>query len=182
MVATLSNPTLRESIGVLIIDDFESDQLKAKDVFENCGFPVRLEFASNFDDASDLLLRKFFDVVVVDLVLHDLPPGPRETWEGLWILQELIDNGLADDTLVIVLTRFGSVEIAIDAFTKFRAKDFWDKAKPVSELIDSLRHALDRERCFGLRSEVRFEPDALSWDDLVDNLKQQPHKQIGRAH
>ncbi|MBZ5526111.1 MAG: phosphotransferase [Acidobacteriia bacterium] len=176
MAATPVTPALCEPIRVLIIDDAESDRLKAQEVLEASGVRVQMEFANDFDDASDLVLRKFFDVVVVDLVLHDLPPGPRETWEGLWVLQELIDKDFADDTLVVVLTRFGTIEIAIDAFTKFKATDFWDKAKPVSELVDSLKRALERKSYFGLASDVTFEPATLGWEQLIDNLRQQPHK------
>src|SRR5437870_2631327 len=94
-----------DQLRVLIVDDEEEYQLLAKRVISDSGMSADITVASDFDSALYLVLSEYYDILILDLVLHGRNAGPQESWEGLWILQELCERGLNEHLAIIVLTQ-----------------------------------------------------------------------------
>jgi CheY-like chemotaxis protein len=171
-----SKVELQEPLLVLIVDDKDSDQQNAREVFAACDIPIAFSFANSYEDALEQICYEYFDVAVVDLVLHQGEPGPHQDWEGFDLLQELLERGLNKDLTVFVHTGFGEQpQVTREAFYTFEVADLWDKRDPRSKLVASLRHTLERKNYFGLTSQVTFH-SSLDWQKLVANLKLPLHK------
>jgi len=167
---------LTEPLRVLIIDDKPVDQRLAQDAFEATGLVMEFGFASSYEEALESLFQEYFDVAVIDLVLHEGELGPLQDWEGFDILQEIFDRGLHADIVVFINSAFASTpDVAREALYNFRVADLWDKRFDRATLTQSVQMALKREHYFGLTCQVAFE-SGLSWDILVSNLKLPFHK------
>jgi CheY-like chemotaxis protein len=163
---------LLEQMRVLVVDDNERDRQLSNDVVNECVPGAMIDFANDYESALPLLLSKYYDLVLLDLVLHDdwvVDPGAAESWEGPWLLQDLLEHGLNQHVPVIILTNFARPEVALILFRNFQIADFWTKTEPKENLVASLRSVLDKESCFGLECNVRFEGD-MSWRSMAANI------------
>lgn len=117
---------------LLIVDD-EKGYLKVlKIVFEAEGYSVRT--AGNGKEALDALRQAPADVIVSDVKMPDM--------NGIELLREARD--LFPDIGVILMTAFGTVETAREAF-KLGADDFIQKPFQNDELKLIVKRALDRQ-------------------------------------
>src|SRR5580700_8115915 len=100
-----------EPIRVLIVDDEEEYQSLARRVLSDSGISVDITVATDFESALYLVLSEYFDLLILDLVLHGRNAGPQESWEGLWILQELCERGINEHLAIVVLTQFANAKV-----------------------------------------------------------------------
>src|SRR5215469_793010 len=96
---------LFEPMRVLIVDDEEKYQHLGASIVKECVPESQIEYASDYESALPLLLRHYFDFVLLDLVLHK-EAGPLESWEGPWLMQHLMESGLNQYIPVIIFTKF----------------------------------------------------------------------------
>jgi two-component system, sensor histidine kinase and response regulator len=128
-----------DTLRVLVIDDEIGMRLGASRVLQ--GFRVELpetdghvllkvEQAESGEEALDKMSAHKFDIVLLD---HKLPG-----MSGLDVLEKL--NQRHDDTLIIMITAYASLEVAVSA-TKRGAFDFLAKPFTPEELRDAVRKA-----------------------------------------
>jgi two-component system response regulator AtoC len=127
---------------VLVVDDEENLRHMLQILLKREGYePVG---ASSVDAAVGELAKHPFDVVLVDLRM----PGRG----GLELVDEVRRRKL--DTTVVVMTAYGSREVAIEAM-KRGAYDYLSKPFEADELVLLLRKAEERERLFRENQTLR---------------------------
>jgi hypothetical protein len=156
-------------LRVLLVEDIETDRADVvKALTKICSsVDIRPDIvtAVTYDDAYRLMAGTFFDLYIIDLVLHEGLPGDTEGWEGLWLLQDLQELGLQAQSAVVVLSGFGTPTVAALTLSKFAALRYWEKSGVV---LEQELAALFRERnYFGLRLGVSSE---VSWSQMVKSL------------
>jgi two-component system response regulator AtoC len=129
---------------VLVVDDEENLRhmlqiLLRREGYEAVGAP-------SVEAALSELATKPFDVVLVDLRMPGRP--------GLELVDEVRRRHL--DTTVVVMTAYGSREVAIEAM-KRGAYDYLSKPFESDELVLLLRKAEERERLFRENQTLRRE-------------------------
>lgn len=137
--------------SVLVVDD-EPDMCDLiRDFLSREGYEV--ETVTGGAQALERLRRRYFDVVVTDLRMPEM--------DGMALLSEA--KGIDPDVLVILITAFGSIDLAIEAM---RAGAFYFVTKPfkmrqlealVAKAVEQRRLVLENRR---LKREVKghFEP------------------------
>lgn len=135
---------------ILIVDDDASMREMLALRLGKRGFAVTT--CANTDQAQSQLGEADFDVLVTDL---NLGSGPN----GLWLCEWVVAN--RPDLPVIVVTAFGSMDMAIDAL-RFGARDFLNKPVDLELLVLSLQRAVAaqalQEEVTRLRREVGETP------------------------
>jgi DNA-binding NtrC family response regulator len=124
----VANPTSRQGINVLIVDDEESQRDPLARMISTWGFNV--ETASDGQDALDRLGSFSANVIVTDLMM------PR--MDGFELMKRLGSDGSMPPA--IVLTAFGNIETAIQTIHDLGA--FWFLEKPIQPA--ALRVLLER--------------------------------------
>jgi CheY-like chemotaxis protein len=107
---------------ILIVEDELQWQVMLRHILEREGYSV--EIADSYGDARTQLQYKKFDLAIVDLRLHSVQ-WPNV--EGMGVVKEAYHKGVRS----IVLTAYGSEELATQAFDQynvvgFLAKSSWD--------------------------------------------------------
>jgi two-component system, NtrC family, nitrogen regulation response regulator NtrX len=115
--------------NILIVDDEKGVQISVQGILEDAGFDS--EAVSSGEEALELLLRKEFPVVLLDVWL----PG----MDGLQALAKL--RQIAPETVVIMISGHGSIEAAVRA-TKLGAFDFVEKPLSLDKTILVVKNAL----------------------------------------
>jgi len=103
-------------LHILIVDDEQTYRLILSQTLKGCGHQI--ESCESGDAAIDLLKKNRYDVVLLDYKM----PGTS----GINVLQWMY--GMKMDTPVIIITGYGSEEIALEAW-KWGAKDYFVKGK-----------------------------------------------------
>ena len=126
-------------VRVLVTDDDDSNRASMTRILEREGYEVLA--ASSGEQALDLLREARPAVMITDLRM----PGMSG--------QELLKAArvAAPDTEVVMVTAYGSVEVAVDVM-KFGAYDFLTKPFKRAELVRAVRQAIERHT---LRTENR---------------------------
>ncbi len=93
--------------------------------------PWVVELAKDGREALDLLSSQHFDVAVLDLEMPHL--------NGMQVLEEVQGRGIETDLLI--LTGYGTVEVAVSAIKK-GVKDFLTKPFKADELIGSIKNLI----------------------------------------
>jgi two-component system nitrogen regulation response regulator NtrX len=131
---------------ILIVDDEKGVQTSVQGILEDAGFDS--EAVSSGEEALELLLRKEFSVVLLDVWL----PG----MDGLQALAKL--RQIAPQTVVIMISGHGSIETAVRA-TKLGAFDFVEKPLSLDKTILVVKNALHQHQLQDenrlLREQVR---------------------------
>lgn len=109
-----------------------------------------IEFAENGLTALKLLEEKRYDFVLCDVKMPDM--------DGLTLLNEA--SRLLDQTTVIMMSAYGSIDLAIEAM-KAGAYDFVSKPFKTDEILLALKKASEREK---LKSENRMLRSQLEKD------------------
>jgi DNA-binding NtrC family response regulator len=111
-------------LHVLIVDDEPTYRIVLTQTLKGCGHTT--EACETGDDAISLLQKNKYDVVLLDYKM----PGTS----GINVLQWMY--GMKMDIPVIIITGYGSEEIALEAW-KWGAKDYFVKGKSdMSQLPD----------------------------------------------
>jgi two-component system response regulator PilR (NtrC family) len=131
---------------ILVVDDEQSMQELLGIMLRREGFEVLL--AGSRATAAAALAKDPVDMVITDI---RLPDG-----DGIEILRHV--KAASPDTVVIVMTAFGSTEAAVGAM-KLGAHDYLTKPFDVEELKIVVRNALEKKRLeeenIQLRAELR---------------------------
>lgn len=149
------------SVRILVVDDNRETLMtyvkalrrRVRPKGSDRDFELEVEEADRVSEAVDKLRSKTFDIVVADLKLSGLSGGEMG---GL----ELVSESLKLDPLrsVIVITGYGSVELARKTLTQ-GVFDFIEKsAIAVDELVTAVQRAIDRRNEKILRSGNPFRP------------------------
>jgi two-component system response regulator AtoC len=131
---------------VLVVDDEENLRHMLQILLRREGYEA--VGASSVDAALVEIDRQAFDIIITDLRM----PGRN----GLELVDEVRRRNL--DTTVVVMTAYGSKEVAIEAM-KRGAYDYLSKPFEADEVLLLLRKAEERERLFrenvSLRKQIR---------------------------
>jgi two-component system nitrogen regulation response regulator NtrX len=119
--------------SVLIVDDEKGVQTSIRGILEDVGFDS--EAVSSGEEALELLLRKEFPVVLLDIWL----PGI----DGLQALAKIRE--ITPDTVVIIISGHGSIETAVRA-TKLGAFDFVEKPLSLEKTLLVVKNALHQHQ------------------------------------
>jgi two-component system, NtrC family, nitrogen regulation response regulator NtrX len=120
-------------LNVLIVDDEASIRESLQGVLQDEGY--KPEGAESGEACLDLLRRKSFDVVLLDIWL----PG----MDGLDVLQKIRE--LENPPEVIIISGHGTIETAVRA-TKLGAFDFLEKPLSIDKTLILLHNALQAKK------------------------------------
>lgn len=135
---------------VLVVDDEQIIRESISFILKKEGFSV-VE-AANGKEAYNNLLTDTFDVIITDLEMPEM--------KGIELLEHA--RHINPQSMVIIITAYGSLETAIEALRK-GASDYILKPLEFDELLVKIRRLLDHKKLFienqYLRNEVNKEYD-----------------------
>ena len=134
-------------LSVLVVDDEPNNVTSLEKIFKKEG--LRVTGAHNAREALDHLRKRRVDVVLTDLMM----PGIT----GIELLRAVKE--ISPDTEVVVMTAFGTVEVAVQAMRE-GAYDFVEKPLKRLSIVKSVRKAGERRQLLAenrsLRQELRL--------------------------
>ena len=130
--------------NILIVDDKDSMRNMLTDTLTEEGY--RVDNANDGKKALDLVRNKSYDLVLTDLRMPNI--------DGLSLLSEI--KSVDDDTSVIVMTAYGTVENAVEAM-KEGAYDFITKPFDTEHLCVLVNRALENRRLVAENTLLRQE-------------------------
>ena len=140
---------------VLVVDDDPAAYGLLREVLAKEGYLV--ETAESGREALERAGMAFFDVVLSDVRMPDL--------DGLEVLRGL--KQLSPETVVIMMTAFGSIETAIETI-KEGAYDYISKPFKLDDIKLTMRRALDHKRLLKENLELRQALRAQhEWGNIV---------------
>ncbi len=117
---------------ILVVDDEATTRISLAELMRLEGYDVSI--AASGEDALDIIDRQSpFDLMVVDIKM----PG----MDGLQLTEAV--QRRSPDTVIILLTAFGTLETAIQALRR-GAHDYLLKPCPVSQILESVRKGLSK--------------------------------------
>lgn len=151
---TLINP------GILIVDDEEIVRKSCIRILSPQGY--NLVTAKNASEAAKRLQNESFDLVLADLVMPDAT--------GIDLLKKIKEEW--PETEVIIITGYGTVKTAVDAF-KYGAYDFIEKPFTPEVLLNSVERCLEKKKLEIENIRLRQEINALySLDNIIGASKE----------
>jgi two-component system response regulator AtoC len=139
---------------VLIVDDDPTAYRLLQEALAQEGYQV--ETAGSGREALDKAGTILFDVVLLDVRIPDL--------NGIEVLREL--KPLSPETVVIMVTAFGSIETAIESIQE-GAYDYISKPLKLDDVKLTVRRALDHKRLLSENLQLRR---ALKAQHQMDNI------------
>jgi DNA-binding NtrC family response regulator len=130
--------------SILIVDDEPIIRESASFILKKEGFMV--EEAANGRDAYEMFMEKPFDLVITDIEMPEM--------RGIELLTKLRE--LSPQTLVIVITAYGSLETAISAL-RMGASDYLLKPIEFDELTLKIRRLLEHRKLLWENQYLRRE-------------------------
>jgi DNA-binding NtrC family response regulator len=147
--------------SLLVIDDEEIIRDALEALLGDAGYSV--DTAATGQQGLDLMAKKSFDAVLLDLMLPDT--------NGLQVLEEIRRQD--DDLPVVMITAFATIESAVEA-TKQGAFYYFTKPFKHDEVLAVLRNATERRRLVKenrvLRDRLRS--GAARFDEIVGGSRQ----------
>ena len=152
--------------NILVVEDEDNWLGIYRRNIEPLGYPVR--FAQNLQEATNILKEMAFAVAIVDMRLDKDDDG---NVDGLRVFEEIVSLG--DLTSLIVVTGYGTMQIARDAFKKYNAFETIEKGKfdPDPEIIEALiSRAMENFIDRGSRGRTQtdifelFRGERMAWD------------------
>ena len=132
---------------ILIVDDhgIVADAIKTRieDGFSNRGSSIDIRSCSTIKAAVTILLEEQFDLVLMDLGLPDLPPEPRPTGLGIYMVRTLVHTP-------IVVISGADDDATIQQCQAAGARGFLSKALAAPSLMDAVDAALEPGEFFGI--------------------------------
>jgi DNA-binding NtrC family response regulator len=148
----------QEPINVLIVDDVPSMQYLLKEALQKEGYPC--DIAGDGEEALKKLDQGCFQIVLMDIKM------PKMT--GLKALSEIKRRD--PDTLVILMTAYGSKTVALEAIGK-GVYDYFTKPFDLEEMRVVLKRAAERCRLLEHLKTLREQVEAQS-PSLIGQSKQ----------
>jgi len=139
---------------ILVIDDEAYVRDLMMEVFTREGFLVKT--ASDGETGLDLACTGAFDLILLDLKLPKI--------NGLTLLRSIMERD--PDTIVVVITAYGSIETAIQAM-KLGAYDYVTKPFEIDQLLLIVNRALERGN---LIKENRYLHEELARNYKFDGI------------
>ncbi|MCA9563733.1 MAG: sigma-54-dependent Fis family transcriptional regulator, partial [Myxococcales bacterium] len=149
-----ANPDSVIGAGVLIVEDDNSHRDALVRVFSKEGIPV--EAAANGNDALRCAASAHYPVVITDLMM----PG----MDGMDLLRNL--RQLAPDSEVIVMSAFGTIEIAVEAMRE-GAYDFIVKPIKRAQVLKAARRALEKQALLAENRSLRAQLAAMTLNSRI---------------
>ncbi|MCP4701643.1 MAG: sigma-54-dependent Fis family transcriptional regulator [Gammaproteobacteria bacterium] len=154
------------SAHILVVDDEPDICGLMKEILEDEGYTVSI--AKTAEAARRVRQEKNPDLIILDIWMPDL--------DGISLLREWRENGLMDDTPVIMMSGHGTVETAVEA-TRLGAYDFIEKPVSLSKLLITLRRALEmltlKRENLGLRKSAEPVIHTLGHSKVMVALREQ---------
>ncbi len=139
-------------LSVLVVDDEPNNLTSLEKIFRKEGW--RVFGAANAREALEQLRKRRVDVVLTDLMM----PGTS----GIELLRAVKE--VSSDTEVVMMTAFGTVEVAVQAMRE-GAYDFVEKPLKRLAIVKSVRKAAERRELLAenrsLRQELRLLTERL---------------------
>jgi DNA-binding response OmpR family regulator len=123
-----------QTADIMVVDDEGVTRVSLSEALRLEGYRVATA-ASGEEALSVVEKRGPFDLVILDLKM----PG----MDGLEVAERIYET--ASDTVIILLTAFGTMETAIEAVRK-GAHDYLLKPCPIPEILESVREGLEKRR------------------------------------
>ncbi|RLJ71552.1 two-component system NtrC family response regulator [Hydrogenivirga caldilitoris] len=139
------------SVKVLIVDDEEGIRDSLSEILKEEGY--RVSSASTLSEAKQRITEEFFHVVVLDVWMPD--------GDGIDFIEVLKE--LSPDTVVVVITGHGNVEMAVRAIRN-GAYDFIEKPFSMDRFLITVKHASSE----ALSRRVRESEEQI---ELIGNSK-----------
>jgi two-component system response regulator PilR (NtrC family) len=139
---------------ILVIEDEKNMREVLKILLEGEGYDVHI--AKDGNEGLDCLNSDIFDLVITDIRM----PGV----DGIQILKRAIE--ISPETLVIVITAFGTTESAVEAM-KLGAYDYIHKPFKIDEIRLVVKNALEKRK---LRGEVSILRDKIRTTYELGNI------------
>jgi signal transduction histidine kinase/DNA-binding response OmpR family regulator len=157
-------------LKVLLVDDDEDDYLITSDLIgEIERSRYELEWASNYDQALELIGQHRHDVYLIDYRL-----GSRN---GLDLIKAAIEDGCAGP--MILLTGQGDSEVDIMAM-EAGAMDYLVKGQIDSSIIErTIRYAIQRKRSEDIQAALFKISEATNLSDNLEELLTTIHQVLG---
>jgi nitrogen regulation protein NR(I) len=155
---------------ILIVDDDNQLRQSFEKLLAEEGYSVRT--AASGEAGLDMVRKSVPDLVVMDVRL----PGMNglETFRAM--------RGIEPKLPVIVMTAFGTTEVAIEA-TKLGAFDYVLKPFEIPDILALINQALDAGRFMRSRVEIDVAPEIATTEAIVgrSHPMQEVYKAIGRV-
>ncbi len=148
---------MNKNINILLVDDDTAILKNLNDILSEEGFKITL--ASSVVQAKKKLKSKFFNLALVDLKLPD--------YSGLKLLKEIKESN--DETIIIVLTGFASVESAVYAMNE-GAFSYIQKPLNVEALKVTIKKALKMQNLSLNNKNLLARLKELSLKDTLTEL------------
>jgi two-component system response regulator HydG len=149
-----TTPVNRSEVTVLVVDDEPSNRTSLEKIFEREG--MRVLSADGAKAALELARKHRVEVVLTDLMM----PGTS----GLELMRALKE--IAPDTEVVMMTAYGTVEVAVQAMRE-GAYDFVEKPLKRMTIVKSVRKAAERQSLVVENRSLRRELMLLTTREIV---------------
>ncbi len=146
---------------ILVVDDEKSMREILHIFLKNEGYSVTL--ADNGESAVEAVKRDIFDLIITDMNM----PGVS----GMDLLKSV--KKIAPDTIVVVITAFGTTESAVEAM-KQGAYDYIQKPFQMDDIRLVVKNALEKQR---LRKDVSILKEQLRTPSLENIIGSSPAMQ-----
>lgn len=149
---------MKEKVGILIVDDNESNRRTLTLILEKMGY--KIETAGTGQEALEKARGRFFNLALVDIKLPDM--------EGVELIAPLRE--MHPEMAAIMITAYASLETAVKALNE-GALAYIIKPVNVDEVLATIREILEKQR---LVKEKRQAEEALRqsekrFGDIADN-------------
>jgi DNA-binding NtrC family response regulator len=124
---------MTDPVSVLVADDEESMRFFLVKTLKRAGY--RVTAANNGREAVDRVVEGSFDLLLVDLKMPEM--------DGIEVLEAV--KKISSDTVVILMTGYGTVENALEAM-KRGAADYVTKPFHTDAILMCVERALERRR------------------------------------
>jgi len=149
---------MSKDIKILIVDDDCSIREYLRDILAEHNFTML--FAENGVQAYNILkLNKSIDITFLDLKMPEM--------DGMTLLRKIFKEKI--NTMVIILTAFGSVETAVEA-TKMGAYNFLEKPIKPFEVLSEINDVLKTGNNINKRFEIASEND-INLNGVSDKIR-----------
>jgi len=139
---------------ILIIEDERSMNEILRMLLEGEGYEVFSAFDGK--EGMDFIKKEIFDIIITDIKMP--------FYDGFDILKEV--KNFSSETLVIMITAFGTTEAAIEAM-KLGAYDYINKPFKIDEIRIIIENALEKRK---LRREVKTLRENIKKTYRLDNI------------
>ncbi len=147
--------TNEQSKKILIIDDDKAAREVIGEFLVETGFDI--ETAGSGTEALEKLKQDLFDVIISDLRMPEM--------DGIALTKEINQLGL--DIPIIVITGFGTIELAVESM-KAGAFDFITKPFNLDQIKITVEKAIETTNLRKLADEREFYKKLSNSDDLTD--------------